>query len=134
MTLKSSIHIFDSFKFCYRVNKLSGYLFFSIRKDSGRFYSTTTPWDVILFITSLTIKSYSLAIIFKLPLIISSRSIMIQIGIFMYLKAVVFHPMILILMNFYNRHEMFKIIKNLEWIDEKVRNGLFYFLLFLKLE
>lgn len=122
MRSKKSNNIFDSFKFCYHVNKLSGYLFFSIRKDEpGKFYSSTLC-DVMFFIASFIFTFYPFILVWRLPLILSSRSVILGIGTYLNLKTTILHPLILISMNFFNRHDMFEVLQNLNWMDEKVRN------------
>lgn len=126
MKLKSSRNIFDSLEFHYRINKICGYLFFSIRKDeSEKFRVETTFYDVIVFITSFCITCYALALILVVPFNTTSRSIIIEISTFLYLKTVVLHPVFSIINNFYHRYGMFNIIQNLQWIDIKVRIELY---------
>lgn len=112
--------IFDSCKFIYRLNKLSGFLFFTIRNGSEGFYSVTTAWDVAIFLISLSAASCAIKDASKAPFTVNSRSIILDIGSYVNQKTSILHPVILIIMNFYYRHDIFKILHNLHWIDRKV--------------
>lgn len=112
--------IFDSFKFIYHLNKLSGFLFFTTRTGSEGFYSVTTAWDIAIFLISLSAASCAIKEAFKAPFLVNSRSIILDIGSYVNGKTSILHPAILIIINFYHRHDIFQILHNLHWIDAKV--------------
>lgn len=121
MKFFKSNSVFDSFKISYYLNKLSGYWFFTIKKDkAGNYTSTTSVMDFVLLFLSLTLCISSCLSVIRTPFKLSSRSIILDIGVFISSKIVVLCPIIIVLLNFYHRHECFQIIRNYHWIDKKV--------------
>lgn len=119
--MKITKNIFDSFKFLYYTNKFCGYLFFTIIKDdSGKYYSTTTFYNVIFFMLNIILSVIAVIATLKFPIEFSSRSIIINLGVFINQRTVILRPLAIILINFWKRNDMFKIILNMHLIDEKV--------------
>lgn len=121
MKFPSPNNIFDSIGFSYYLSKGVGYLFYTIKKDNfGNLVSITTPLDLVIFLTNLTFICWVFFDQLHQPLISTSGSIILDMSIVIIQKLVIVHPFILIILNFFNRHESFKIIHNLNWIDLQV--------------
>lgn len=119
----SSNNVFESSKFCFKINQLSGFLFLTIRKDrSGVYYSTTTALDLIWLLVSLASASWLFFIVLQTPLEITSRSTILDIGIYLNSKLSALQPILFMLLNFLNRKEFFGIVESFHWIDIRVSN------------
>lgn len=114
-------NIFDTFKVCLFCNKLCGYVYFTVKTDVHEsFSSTTSALDIAVFVASLTFACYLLFLVLQAPLILSSTSIIMELGLFLFAKFVAINKIIIILLNFYQRQEWFQIFNNFNWIDTKV--------------
>lgn len=121
MKLCRSKNVFDSFKFILLCNKLSGYLFFTVDpRRFNKFSSRTALLDCVIFAVSLLLTSSSFIAASATPVNLSMRSTIMEIGDFLFSRFIVLHPIITILLNFYFRHEWFKILDVLHRIDIKV--------------
>lgn len=119
-----SFSVFESFKFSIKCNKICGYLFFTLKSDaSEKITSSTTLWDLMIFLLSLTFTITSVVSVWEIPVTTSSRSVIINIGLFLVFKFATLHPLIMVLLNFYFRHDWFEILNAFHWIDEKVRKN-----------
>lgn len=124
MKLLASKNIFESIRFFYNLNKLSGYLFFTFSKDgSGQFSSKTTAIDYFSFAASTTFSIYGIYSFVGGSLIANQDAIIIFIGLFILSRLMIIQPLFFILSNFHNRKKMFKILYNFHWIDEQVSLG-----------
>lgn len=132
MKFFKSNNIFDSFKFYYYLNKLSGYLFFTIKKDKhGSYSSSTTMLDISALAISLAFCLFVCAEMIGVPFKPSSRSVILDLGIFILTKLVAFDCVVIVLFNFLHRHKTFQILKNCHWIDGKVKTKLFIVIQFI---
>lgn len=121
MKFLKSNSVFDSFKVSYYLNKFSGYWFFTIKRDmQGNYTSATTVVDLIILLLSVALSTSSFLTVIRMPLKLSSRSVILDIGVYILSKIVVLSPIFIILLNFYHRHECFRIIKTYHTIDQKV--------------
>lgn len=121
MKLLRSNNIFESFRFCLFCNKLNGYLFFTVIEDSEKFSCKTTILDITIFLTSLLFTSVASITVLQAPLVLSSRSIIVEIADFLFSKFLVLHPVITILLNFHFRHQWFQILHTIHKVDKKVK-------------
>ena len=121
MKFLSSSGLFESMSFSYKLNKLGGYICYSVHQDRfGDVVSTTTILDFIIFSINLLFSCLAFLSQSSLPMTSTSGSLILDIGILLISKLLILHPILLILMNFINRHDCFKLIKNLNWIDAQV--------------
>lgn len=121
MKWRSSSSVFESFRPLYYSNKISGYLFFTIKRTRfGGYVSTTTALDLMVFTVSLSLASYVFLQILGSPQNFSGRSIIIELALYIVIRILVLHPIIVILMNFYQRHKTFHLIEVFHDIDKKV--------------
>lgn len=121
MKIFQSKNIFESSKFLYTFNKLTGNLFFTISEDvPGIFEFKSSKFDLILFFSSLLFTFWSLNEAAQTRSWFKSRSVIIEFGFLLNLNLLVVKPILLIFHNFYNRRGVFQILKNISWIDKKV--------------
>lgn len=117
----NSQNIFESFRFCYFLNKFSGNLFFTIEKDSrGNFYSSTSAWDFFIFFCSASFAFYNFLKVSESSQIISNSSVIVELAVRFNDKIVYFKFFLTILWSFVFRHNIYEILANLNWIDLKV--------------
>lgn len=121
MQLLTAKNVFESFKFLYNLNKLCGYLFFTISKDRlGKYSSKTTAKDFLLFAASIAFSIYGIYRFIGSPVIGQADAIIIYIGLFLISKLMIIQPLFNVLHNFIKRKKMFQILYNFNFIDEKV--------------
>ena len=123
MKYLKSENIFDSFKIFYYLNKFSGYLFFTIRRDKiGNYFSITTVLDIVIFFTSFIFAILSYSAVVTTPFNTSSRSIILDIGVFVIPIILVLFLILIIPISFCHRSDQFQILKNYHFIDKKASN------------
>lgn len=115
-----SKNIFESFRYCYYVNKLSGYMFFSIKKTSESYKFSSTKFDFFVFVSSLVLSLWSFYETLEISSVYFSKSVVLKLGFLLSAKLAALHSLILIFCNFINRKHLFKIIENFDWMDQKV--------------
>lgn len=122
MRFLRSSNIFESFKLCFFCNKFTAYFLFSVKADaSGKFTSVTTILDVLLFLGGLAYISRLIFTVIAAPLVVSSPSIIMELGLFFFAKFTAIHKLMIVLLNLYHRREWFQMLNGFHWIDEKVR-------------
>lgn len=121
MSLLKSNNIFRSIKLSLFCSKVCGFVFFTVKSDaSGNFFSETTVWDYVLLAIALILACCSVISVAREPFTSGSRSIVIDIALFLFSKFVTLNRISTVLLNFYHRREWFQIIDGFHWIDKKV--------------
>lgn len=121
MQLLASKSVFESCRFLFNLNKICGYLFFTISKDKfGRYSSETTAKDYLLLLASLSFSIYGIFKFIDNPVIGKADAIVIYFGLFLISKLMIVQPLFNVLHNFLTRKKMFKILSNFHWIDKQV--------------
>lgn len=122
LKIMSPRNIFESFRFCYFLNKLSGNLFVTIKQDKfGNFHPSTSPWDFVIFFCSFSFAFYNVKKVSDSSLKIMSSSVIIELAVHFNDKITYFKFLLAIILNFATRYTTFKILSNLNWIDFKVK-------------
>jgi hypothetical protein len=120
MKFLSANNVFESIKFARIANKFSGFLTFSIQKKvTGKYFVNTTALDIGIFVILFTFFCGTIFSVLNIPLKMTTNSVIIELGMFVNSKVVVMQPLIVILLNFYNRKTFFKVFENLHWIDKR---------------
>jgi hypothetical protein len=121
MKLFNPTNVFEASRLYFLINKLNGFLFFTVVKDpSGGFACKTSKLDMALFVSSLAFFTWAFADVLSMEELFRPRSVVITIGIWMNLKIIMTQSIVLVLLNFHHRKIFYRIFKNLWWIDEKV--------------
>lgn len=114
--------VFESSKFLILINKISCYLYITIKRSPYRkLKAVTTFQDVSLFIIFMTIGIISMAYSFTMETNIDkSKSVVSEMAIYFKLRMQFFQTMIGVLMAFVNRRNAFDIVKRMTLIDSEV--------------
>ena len=121
MRILQAKNIFESSKFCFFVNKFCGFLFFTVSKDAtGNYLHKTSALDLCIFFLSLIFNVWTLYSTAANPPFFKTGSVILNIGGWFNARLVMFQPVILVLLNFYNRKQIFLLLKTFFLIDQKV--------------
>jgi hypothetical protein len=115
-------NIFDATKFCDFFSKVLFNNFVTIFEDKrGRFYASTTVFDVLRLIIGLSYFIWLYFDVTKIELEENSRSMVVELTIWANTRFQVIHPIAVILLGFFQREIYFSIKSNIKWVDDKVR-------------
>jgi hypothetical protein len=123
MKLFNPTNVFEASKFYFLINKLIGFLFFTVVKvPSGGFACKTSKLDMTVFVSSLVFFTWAFADSFFLEPLVISPSVIVTIGIWINLKLTMSQSIVFVLLNFHHRKRFYQVFKNFWWIDRKVGN------------
>ncbi|KAG5685016.1 hypothetical protein PVAND_014219 [Polypedilum vanderplanki] len=112
-------NIFESSKYCYIALKITNLLFITVKQDEiGKYYAETTKFDLLRFICGILVGIWYIFDNSGSKLGDSQRAIIFEIALFLCSKYEYVMPFCVMTGTFYYRFEYFKIIKNLNWIDQ----------------
>lgn len=124
-TMKSTKakNIFESSNFCLSLLKWLNLLFITIKStnSSGNFYAVTTKFDLFHLFVWIIFGLWFCADILSMSVVHSSRSIIFEIGISLSSKSQCLQPFCVSVGTLLYRHEIFNALKDIYWIDQKVK-------------
>lgn len=114
-------NIFEANKMSYYFARLINFESVTIvRSKDSTFKAYTSKLDVTKFIVGVFICLYCFFEVAMVPIQVESRSIVFELTMSLYGKIQCFTPTITMIWLFFNRHEYFRILKILHWMDIKV--------------
>lgn len=118
---KKAKNVFESTRFYYLFCKCMCLLFITIGQDaSGKYYAVTTKFDKIRLIFGILVGIWNFYIYLGIN-VNSSRAIIFEIGMNACTKWQITSPFLIMIGTYFYRFEYFEAIKNLNWIDRKVK-------------
>jgi hypothetical protein len=118
-------NFFEATNFCSKFSKILNFNFLTFERTHKNSCCARTTWcDILRLITGLAIVIWMFVEFSDRALELTSRSVIFEIGIFMDTRLESCNVILVMMQVFFNRHEYFKIISNIQWIDEKVINYL----------
>ena len=121
MKFFKSKSIFDTFKFSYYCNKLTGVLFFTLKQSKhGHFHIKTTFLDFLIFLFNLIFTSNELRKAFMIR-VETNKSVVIEITDKLDCIMSVLRSVLVIFSNFIHKKVLWKIICNFNFIDLQVK-------------
>lgn len=119
-----SANIFDATKYCNKLSEILNHKFVTIKQNkNGRYYPKTTSFDVARFFIGVALLIWLYIDLSERPFKLTQRSIIFEIGMVFNSKLEVLHPIFVMFHVFCRRHEYFRILNNIMWIDKKVSHA-----------
>ena len=115
-------NVFEASKFCDIFSNFIGHKFVAIDKDKkNNYFAKTTIADILRVIVGISYCIWLILDVSKTPFDTeSSRSMIFELMIYINSRVQVIHPVLVMLLTFYNRKDYYQIKKDTQWIDEKV--------------
>ena len=112
-------NIFQVSKFFFLISKYCGYFPFTVDFKSGRVTVELTDW--IIFVISFVFSIVATLFVSKLSIRDSTKSVILESGIFILMKESLASMVLIKLFNFVMRWKIVGIFANIHWIDLKVK-------------
>lgn len=116
-------NIFEVSKLFYLVTKYCGYFPFTVNFKSRLVTVELTDW--IIFVISFAFSIVATLFVSKLSIIDSTKSVILETGIFILMKNSLASMVVIKLFNFVIRKKIVDIFVNIRWIDLKVNRHQF---------
>jgi hypothetical protein len=114
-------NIFDALSVCSKVGKVLNLNFVTFEKSKKNEIQARTAFcDVLRLIIGVALVIKLFVDLSDRAFELTSRSVIFEIGLLINSQIEFIHLVIVMLQMFVWRHEYFRILRNLQWIDEKV--------------